>query len=100
MGLLDRYRKAPPTISGHRRHDIVLGIADTSVSAIWAISDAVRKMKPPPDPDRAIALTVVDRQVVAHDRLRLPHAAIPVHRRRHRHHADSADVGARRASRR
>ena len=67
MGLLDRYRQAPPSISGRRRHDIVLGIADTSVSALWAISGAIRKMKPPPEPDRVIALTVVDRQVVAHD---------------------------------
>ena len=67
MGLLDRYRKAPPSISGRRRHDIVLGIADASVSAMWAISGAVRKMKQPPDPDRVIALRVLDRQVVAHD---------------------------------
>jgi ferredoxin-NADP reductase len=67
MGLLDRYRQAPPSISGRRRHDIVLGIADTSVSALWAISGAIRKMKSPPDPERVIGLTVVDRQVVAHD---------------------------------
>ena len=149
---------------------------------------AIRKMKPPPAPDRVIALTVVDRQVVAHDqdvvaltlaaadgrpcragipahtstsqlpsgRLRQyslcgdpdddrtptgsrcagsstaaadrsrcttgcpsaatvtthgprnafpltvpgygsPDAAVPVHRGRHRHHADSADAGARRS---
>jgi ferredoxin-NADP reductase len=67
MGLLDRYRRTPPSISGRRRHDIVLGIADTSVSALWAISGAIRKMKPPPESDSVIALNVVDRQVVAHD---------------------------------
>jgi ferredoxin-NADP reductase len=67
MGLLDRYRQAPPSVSGRRRHDIALGIADTSVSALWAISGAIRKMKPPPDPDRVLSLRVVDRQVVAHD---------------------------------
>jgi ferredoxin-NADP reductase len=67
MGLLDRYRQAPPSISGRRRHDVVLGIADASVAALWAVSGAIRKMKPPPEPDRVIALTVVDRQVVAHD---------------------------------
>ena len=33
-------------------------------------------------------------------RLRLAGAAVPVHRRRHRHHADSADAGARAAPRR
>ena len=67
MGLLDRYRQAPPSIFGRRRHDVVLNIADASVAALWAVSGAIRKMKPPPAPDRVIALTVVDRQVVAHD---------------------------------
>ncbi len=67
MGLLDRYRLTPPSISGRRRHDLALGIADTSVSALWAISGAIRKMSLPPEPDRVIGLTVVDRQVVAHD---------------------------------
>jgi ferredoxin-NADP reductase len=67
MGTPNRYRRVPPSISGRWRHDIVLGIADTSVSALWAVSGAIRKMRPPPDPDRVITLTVVDRQVVAHD---------------------------------
>ena len=67
MGVLDRYRRTPPSISGRRRHDIVLGIADTSVSALWAISGAIRKVKTPPELDRVITLRVVDRQVVAHD---------------------------------
>ncbi len=67
MGLLDRYRQAPPSISGRRRHDTVLGITDASVAALWAVSGAIRKMRPPPDPDRVIMLTVLDRQVVAHD---------------------------------
>ncbi len=67
MGLLDRYRQTPPSIFGRRRHDVVLNIADASVAALWAVSGAIRKMKPPPAPDRVIALTVVDRQVVAHD---------------------------------
>jgi ferredoxin-NADP reductase len=67
MGLLNRYRRTPPSISGRRRHDVMLGIADTSVSALWAISGAIRRMKPPPESDRVIALRVVDRRVVAHD---------------------------------
>ena len=190
MGLLDRYRQAPPSISGRRRHDIVLGITDASVGVLWAVSGAIRKVRPPPDPDRVITLTVLDRQVVAHDQdvvaltlaatdgrplprwhpgahldihlpsgrlrqyslcgrprrrrhlsdrcapdrrrwrridrgarrvvrrrhgdhsrsaqrlpahragLRLPHPAVPVHRGRDRHHADSADAGACRSPRR
>ena len=67
MGLLDRYRQAPPSITGRRRHDIVVGIADASVSALWTMSGALRKMKTPPEADRVIELTVVDRRVVAHD---------------------------------
>ena len=67
MGLLDRYRQAPPSIFGRRRHDVVLGIADASVSALWAVSGALRKVKTPPETDRVIALSVVDRRVVAHD---------------------------------
>jgi ferredoxin-NADP reductase len=67
MGLLDRYRQAPPSIFGRRRHDAVLGIADASVSALWAISGAIRNVKPPREPDRVRRLTVVAREVVAHD---------------------------------
>jgi ferredoxin-NADP reductase len=67
MGLLDRYRQAPPSVSGRRRHDVVLGIADASVNALWTFSGAIRKMKPPPAPDRVLGLTVLARQVVAHD---------------------------------
>jgi ferredoxin-NADP reductase len=62
-----RYRQVPPSISGRRRHDVVLGIADASVAALWAVSGAIRKVKPSPEPDRLIGLTVVGRQVVAHD---------------------------------
>ncbi|MGZ6779643.1 MAG: PDR/VanB family oxidoreductase [Mycobacterium sp.] len=67
MGTVNRYREVPPSIWGRRRHDVVLHIADASVSAMWAMSGALRKMKPLSAADRAIALTVIDRQVVAHD---------------------------------
>jgi ferredoxin-NADP reductase len=63
----NRYRQVPPSISGRRRHDIVLGFADASVAAMWAVSGAIRKLKPPPEPNRVIGLTIVDRRVVAHD---------------------------------
>ena len=67
MGLLGRYRQTPPSVFGRRRHDVVLGVADASVNALWSVSGAIRRMRPPPAPDRTIALTVVDRQVVARD---------------------------------
>ncbi len=67
MGLLDRYREAPPSAFGRFRHDVSLGLADAALTGLWAISGVIRKMKPPAEPDRAIVLTVVDRHVVAHD---------------------------------
>jgi ferredoxin-NADP reductase len=68
MGARDRYREVPPSISGRWRHDVVLRIADASVAALWGFSGAIRKMKPPVAADRLFGLTVLDRQVVAHDR--------------------------------
>jgi ferredoxin-NADP reductase len=67
MGLLDRYRQAPPSASGRSRHDLTLGLADAALTGLWAISGAIRRMSPPPEPERTIALTIADRQVVAHD---------------------------------
>jgi len=67
MGLFDRYRQAPPSTSGRIRHDVTLGLADAALTGLWALSGAIRKMSPPPEPDRTIALTVADRRVVAHD---------------------------------
>jgi ferredoxin-NADP reductase len=45
----------------------MLGLADAALTGLWAVSGAIRRMAPPPQPDRTIALTVADRQVVAHD---------------------------------
>lgn len=67
MGTPNRHRQVPPSISGRIRHDPSLSLADAAVRGLWAISGAIRKMSPPAAPDRTIALTVVDRQVVAHD---------------------------------
>lgn len=67
MGLFDRFRQAPPSASGRMRHDVTLGLADAALKGLWAISGAIRRMSPPPEPDRTIALTVADRQIVAHD---------------------------------
>ena len=67
MGLLDRFRQAPPSVSGRIKHDPSLGAADAAITGLLAISGTIRKIKPPAEPDRTIALTVVDRRVVAHD---------------------------------
>jgi len=67
MGLVDRYRQAPPSVFGRTRHDFVLGLADAALAGLWGLSGAIRRMSAPPEADRTIALTVADRQVVAHD---------------------------------
>jgi len=67
MGILERYRQAPPSAFGRLRHDVVMGLADVTLNGLWAISGAIRRMSAPPDTDRTIALTVTDRKVVAHD---------------------------------
>jgi ferredoxin-NADP reductase len=67
MGFFDRYRQAPPSAFGRMRHDVVLGLADAALAGLWGLSGAIRRMASPPETDRTIALTVVDRQVVAHD---------------------------------
>ena len=67
MGLLDRYRQAPPSAFGRMRHDVVLGLADTALAGLFGLSGAMRRMASLPDTDRTIALTVADRRVVAHD---------------------------------
>ena len=41
--------------------------ADSALAGLWGLSGAIRRMAPPPDTDRSIALTVADRRVVAHD---------------------------------
>ena len=65
MGFLARYRQAPPSAFGRMRHDVVLGLADSALAGLWGLSGAVRRMTPPAETDRTIALTVADRQVVA-----------------------------------
>lgn len=67
MPLLARFRQAPPSASGRSRHDVTIALADTAISALWALSGATRKVAPPPELDYSIVLTVAGRQVVAHD---------------------------------
>ncbi|GAS89582.1 PDR/VanB family oxidoreductase [Mycolicibacterium brisbanense] len=65
--LIDRYRRLPPSASGRFRHDPMLGLADVAISTMWGMTRYVRRPSPPPELDRTIVLTVVDREVVAHD---------------------------------
>ena len=37
MGLLDRYRQAPPSASGPMRHDVAIGLADVALTGLWAL---------------------------------------------------------------
>ncbi len=62
-----RLRSAPPSASGRTRHDVLLSLTDASITALWAISGAVRRPGPPPARDHTLQLQVVDRRVVAHD---------------------------------
>lgn len=67
MATFARYRQTPPSVSGRSRHDLLIALANTAVSGLWGLSGALRRVTAPADCDRTIGLTVVDRQVVAHD---------------------------------
>jgi ferredoxin-NADP reductase len=67
MGLRERYRQLPPNPFRRQRRDMILGFADAFISAMDAVAGATRRVTPPGELDRTIALTVADRQVVAHD---------------------------------
>jgi ferredoxin-NADP reductase len=67
VGIVDRIGQAPPSASGRSSHDVLLGLADAAITGLWALSGAMRRVAPPAHRDGSIALTVVDRSVVAHD---------------------------------
>lgn len=67
MRLFEHYRKTPPSASGRSRHDPTLSLAGAAISGMLAASAAVRRPRPPVEPDRTIALTVAKRRVVARD---------------------------------
>ena len=67
MPFLSRYRESPASMSGRFRHDPVLGLADAAISGMLGVTRRIRRVVLPPERDRSIRLTVVDRQVVAHD---------------------------------
>jgi ferredoxin-NADP reductase len=67
MGLRERYRQLPPNPFRPGRRDVLIGVADAVISGMEAMAAATRRPKLPSETDRTIALTVADRQVVAHD---------------------------------
>jgi ferredoxin-NADP reductase len=67
MGLLERFRQAPPSATGRSSHDVLLGLADAAVTGLWALSGSIRRVTAPAPHDSSLRLTVVGRTVVAHD---------------------------------
>jgi len=67
MAVFDRFRQAPPSVSGHSSHDVLLGLADAAVTGLWGLSGLIRRVAQPAVHDSSIMLTVVERRVVALD---------------------------------
>jgi ferredoxin-NADP reductase len=67
MSLRERYRQLPPNPFRPGRRDLLIGVADAVISGMEALAAAVRQPRPPSETDRTIALSVANRQVVAHD---------------------------------
>lgn len=67
MAVFDRFRQAPPSVSGRSSHDVLLAVADVAVTGLWALSGSIRRVIPPAVHDSSIMLTVAERRVVARD---------------------------------
>jgi ferredoxin-NADP reductase len=67
MAVFDRFRQAPPSVSGRSSHDVLLGVADVAVTGLWALSGSIRRVIPPAVHDSSVMLTVMERRVVARD---------------------------------
>jgi ferredoxin-NADP reductase len=67
LGFIDGFRQAPPSASGRSSHDLLLGLGNAAVTGLWALSGSIRRIAAPAHLDSSITLTVVRRNVVAHD---------------------------------
>ncbi|RAV09811.1 oxidoreductase [Mycolicibacterium sp. GF69] len=67
MGLRERYRQLPANPLRPRRRYVMIGVAEAVITGMEALAGSVRRVTPPPELDRALALRVADRQVVAQD---------------------------------
>lgn len=66
--LLRRLRDDLPGRGFRRlRYSGLLGLADVTLTGMWAASSRLRRATALPEPDRTLTLTVADRQIVAHD---------------------------------
>ena len=66
--LLHRLRHDLPGKGFKRlRYSAVLGIADATITGLWATTGRLRAPADPPARDRTLTLTVTDRRIVAHD---------------------------------
>lgn len=62
-----RLRGLPPTPSGRYRHDLLLGLTDVALTAMWTASGVIRRPALPEPRAARWPLTVVDRRMVARD---------------------------------
>ena len=67
MRLFERHRRVPPSASGRMRHDPTLSLADSAISGLFALSAAVRRIRPPETAPDTFGLTVAARRTVARD---------------------------------
>ena len=65
--VLHRLRDLPGRRSGRLRNYALLGLADVTITGIWAATGRLRRSAALPERDHTLVLTVLDRQVVAHD---------------------------------
>lgn len=64
--LLQRLRELPGRTSGRFRHYAMLGLADVTITGLWAVT-GLRRPRTPPAVDTSLPLTVVERRLVARD---------------------------------
>ena len=67
MGLVARLRHVPPSAFRRTRRDWMLGLADLTVTGMFALTGALRRPALPLEVDRDLPLVVAERRVVAHD---------------------------------
>ena len=66
--LLRRLRNDLPGRGFRRlRYSGLLGLADVTVTGLWAATSRLRRPRALPERDRTLTLTIVDRRIVAHD---------------------------------
>lgn len=65
--MLRKLRELPPSPSRRAGPDLVVGLGELAINALWSLSGALRNPAPVPQRDTLLTLNVIDRQVVAYD---------------------------------